>query len=453
MRTAHTIKHNPVKTILWGGALLLLCSGGLQQAQAVVTGLFPSYVDFAAANDWVKVEIDQVTQKTNLVWESGYQPTDDKDSDGLTNIQEFNGWKVKINGKEGWFTYNQNVVTDEADPAFFGYGPDPELFDTDCDGISDLYESTKMITYAGTNPWAEDTDGDGLKDPVEIYAGLDPKDNGFIYNTDVFTYTTDYANRKGVIEGDKMQDPFLPDLGDVKTLQHPGMDIDGDGMTALQELKKANKDINFAEGCPPLGETRDHFPTEKLNDKPWTSPFDCDTDNDWLLDSFEKFFAKNGFKPVEAEPVGDLFHYNSDPDKDGLTNFREQCLHPLLTYGWGNPLAIWPFMSSKCVLEQKEVTSAGLRFRQPSRGGACMARPDISSRRNTASGAIPSAISRWTTPKPTGPAVSRWRHRPAVPTCRAFRAGLLGRRPPAIGRSPGRTSWCGTTDGIPIRTG
>ena len=375
MRTAHTIKHNPVKTILWGGALLLLCSGGLQQAQAVVTGLFPSYVDFAAANDWVKVEIDQVTQKTNLVWESGYQPTDDKDSDGLTNIQEFNGWKVKINGKEGWFTYNQNVVTDEADPAFFGYGPDPELFDTDCDGISDLYESTKMITYAGTNPWAEDTDGDGLKDPVEIYAGLDPKDNGFIYNTDVFTYTTDYANRKGVIEGDKMQDPFLPDLGDVKTLQHPGMDIDGDGMTALQELKKANKDINFAEGCPPLGETRDHFPTEKLNDKPWTSPFDCDTDNDWLLDSFEKFFAKNGFKPVEAEPVGDLFHYNSDPDKDGLTNFREQCLHPLLTYGWGNPLAIWPFMSSKCVLEQKEVTSAGLRFRQPSRGGCLHGTP------------------------------------------------------------------------------
>ena len=376
MRTARTTKQTPF-SILWSiGALALLCGAWPLPARAVVTGLFTNYVDFAAANEWVQKEVDNVTGKTNLVWESGYQPTDDKDGDGLTNIQEFNGWGVKINGYFGWFTYNINNVGSVADPAFFGFGPDPEQFDTDCDGISDLFESTKMITYAGTNPGAEDTDGDKLKDPVEIYAGLDPKDDGFIYTT--FTnYVVEIVDGvlSGKINGGKMQDPVVPELGDVKTLQHPGMDIDGDGMTAIQELKKANKDIDFREGCPALGKTRDDFPTVKLDEKPWTSPFDCDTDNDWLLDSFEKFFAKNGFNAVSNEPTDDNFDYNSDPEKDGLTNFREQCLHPLLTYGWGNPLAPWPFLSSKCPLSATKVTSAGLRYTEPSRGGCLHGTP------------------------------------------------------------------------------
>lgn len=384
MHTARTMKRNPLNVLGGIGALALLCAAWPLSAQATKpsTRLFTNYVDFASFNEWVQAEVDQVTLKTNLVWESGYQPTDDKDGDGLTNLQEFYGWQAQINGWYGWFTYSIKpwgedgaaITTNSAE--FFGYGPDPESFDTDCDGISDLYESTKMITYAGTNPGAEDTDGDKLKDPVEIYAGLDPKDDGYVYTT--FTnYQVVVVDGvlSGKINGGKMQDPGIPDLGDLKTLQHPGMDIDGDGMTAIQELKKANKDIDFREGCPALGATRDHFPTVKLDDKPWTSPFDCDTDNDWLLDSFEKFFAKNGFNAVSNEPTGDNFDYNFDPEKDGLTNFREQCLHPLLTYGWGNPLAPWPFLSAKCVLAPKKVTSAGLRFSEPSRGGCLHGTP------------------------------------------------------------------------------
>ncbi len=370
MRTANTVKRHFSKFFMWGAALALAGCLWPREAQAVTkVGLYSNYNVFASANNWVVMEIDQVTQKTNLVWESGYQPTDDKDGDGLTNIEEFEGWPVKINGYTGWFTYNINTVADTNDPTFFGYGPDPQLFDTDCDGISDMYESANMSTLADTNPRAEDTDGDKLKDPVEIYAGLDPKDDGYIYAT--FTnYTIVVVDGivSGKINGGKMKDPVMTNKP-ATTLQLPGADIDGDGMTALQELKKANKDIDFSEGCPTLGATRDNFPTVKLDGKPWTSPFDCDTDNDWMLDSFEKFFAKNGFNAVSNEPTGDNFDYNSDPEKDGLTNFREQCLHPLLTYGWGNPLAPWPFLSSKCPLSAKKVTSAGLRFSEPSRGG------------------------------------------------------------------------------------
>ena len=361
MRTANTVKRHFSKFFMWGAALALAGCLWPREAQAVTkVGLYSNYTVFASANNWVVMEIDQVTQKTNLVWESGYQPTDDKDGDGLTNIEEFEGWQATINGYPGWFTYSLNNVGSDTATNFFGYGPDPQLFDTDCDGISDLYESANMSTYADTNPRQEDTDSDTLKDPVEIYAGLDPKDDGYVY--------TNFVYKNGISTNSaKMMDPVITNKP-VTTLQWPKADIDGDGMTAIQELKKANK-ISFATGCPSMGNTRDPFPTVLLDAQVWTSPFDCDTDNDWMLDSFEKFFAKNGFNAVSNEPTGDDFDYDSDPEKDGLTNFREQCLHPLLTYGWGNPLAVWPFLSDSCAQKQKEVVAAGLRFREPSRGG------------------------------------------------------------------------------------
>jgi Concanavalin A-like lectin/glucanases superfamily/Bacterial TSP3 repeat len=374
MRTAKNKLHNPMKAFLVGGLLALVCGMLPQTSHAVTKGLYLTYENFASANEWVKMEIDSVTFKTNLIWESGYQPTDDKDGDGLTNIQEFRGWQVTINGYTGWFTYNAQTVPVETDILFFGYGPDPESFDTDCDGISDLYESTRLPTLAGLNPWAEDTDADSLKDPVELYAGLDPKDDGFIYEN--YEYKC-LSYNSVTITGDKLQDPEIPSLGDVMTMQNPKMDIDGDALTAIQELKKANdgKEIDFTDGCPLLGETRDHFPSVLLDGPSWTSPFDCDTDNDWLLDSFEKAFAKAGFNAVEAEEVGDDFHYNSDPEKDGLTNFREQCNHPLLSYGWGNPLASWPFLASDCPIDQKILSSAGIRYKEPGRGGCLHGTP------------------------------------------------------------------------------
>ena len=341
MQTAQVRLYHPLRNAFVVSLLILAGLFSATYAQAAICGLYDSYLEWADANEWVLIEIDGVTGKTNLTWESGYEPTDDKDNDGLTNQQEFNGWQSKINGRTGWFTYNAgNVPGGIADPAFFGYGPDPESFDTDCDGISDLYESTRLSGYAGTNPRSEDTDQDKIKDPVELYAGLDPRDDGFVYET--YDYKTDCGGTV-TITGTKMADPFITGQ-DVVTLQWPGMDIDGDGLTSKQEVKKAN-DIDFATGCPNLGSTREHFPWTRLDEESWTSPFDCDTDNDWMLDSYERGFAVDGFNAIEAEAEGEPYHYNSDPDLDGLTNFREQCLHPLLAYGWGNPLASWPFVS------------------------------------------------------------------------------------------------------------
>ena len=98
MRTANTVKRHFSKFFMWGAALALAGCLWPREAQG---RLYTNYTDFAQANDWVTIEIDDddpTDIKTNLVWESGYQKTDDKDGDGLTNLQEFQGWQATING-------------------------------------------------------------------------------------------------------------------------------------------------------------------------------------------------------------------------------------------------------------------------------------------------------------------------------------------------------------------
>ena len=129
-----------------------------------------TYPAFAVANGWGQLDI--VTGKVD--YESGYGPSEDADEDGLTNLQEFNGWSATVNGRIRWFTWNQArcVAADWAN-----CGPDPENPDTDCDGISDFYEQR----YTRTNPQTPDTDGDTVWDAIEIFAGL-PKNSLFMRN-------------------------------------------------------------------------------------------------------------------------------------------------------------------------------------------------------------------------------------------------------------------------------
>ena len=49
-------------------------------------------------------------------------------------------------------------------------GTNPDLWDTDGDGIQDRSE----IYYYGTDPNRIDTDGDGLGDLQEVHSGLNP---------------------------------------------------------------------------------------------------------------------------------------------------------------------------------------------------------------------------------------------------------------------------------------
>ncbi|MDR0994636.1 MAG: hypothetical protein LBN38_08780, partial [Verrucomicrobiota bacterium] len=294
------------------------------------SGLTGSYLEFADRNEWVVIDIvqDATTGKitTNLEWQSGYEPTEDVDNDGLLNQEEWNGWPTTINGQSGWFTCNVSNLT--AGVEHFGPGAAIQRFDTDCDGISDLYEY-----YSGTNPRSGDTDGDSMPDAVESYAGLSPLEDGFVY--------MNVPDGQGGFTREVMTD----DLGNkMMTIWHPSMDVDGDGLTTKQEIQSAMR-APVGVYCPEkIGDVTAHFPWTILDGVKWTNPLDCDSDSDWLLDSFERSWK--GLDPLGSETLGEPGHYNSDPDQDGLTNFREQCLHPLLAYGWGNPLATWPFESA-----------------------------------------------------------------------------------------------------------
>lgn len=79
-------------------------------------------------------------QELSLEYKIDYDSDEDLDLDGLTNKQE----------KE--------------------YKTNPELYDTDMDGLDDKYE----LFTSKTDPLKKDTDGDGLSDYDEIELGLDP---------------------------------------------------------------------------------------------------------------------------------------------------------------------------------------------------------------------------------------------------------------------------------------
>ncbi len=72
-------------------------------------------------------------------------------------------------------------------------GTNPEVADTDQDGLSD-YEEIKVYS---TNPLSADTDGDGYKDGAEIQNGYNPKGGGKLLDLDA-ALKAQYQNQGSV---------------------------------------------------------------------------------------------------------------------------------------------------------------------------------------------------------------------------------------------------------------
>ncbi len=100
-------------------------------------------------------------------------PGDDLDSDGLTNMQEYQRGTLPRDADTDNDTLNDG-------PELTGVGSrpptNPLLADTDGDGLSDGAESNTGVwsssTNTGTNPTKTDTDTDGLSDGVERNTGV-----------------------------------------------------------------------------------------------------------------------------------------------------------------------------------------------------------------------------------------------------------------------------------------
>lgn len=260
---------------------------------------------------------------------AGFGPSDDNDEDGLSNLTEFNGWFAIVNGRTNWFTWNKLKCPEDQ---WANCGPDLEDFDTDCDGISDFYETR----YTQTNPQSTDTDNDGLADPIEVYAGLNPRNAGW----------------SAYVDG-------LPAPGARPTGENPLMDPDGDGMSTVEELPAFEDTITQCASAE-----AGHFPFAALTNTFWTSPLDYDTDDDRLIDSFERKYS-NKFNALVAEP--DPLSFDADLDKDGLVNFREMCVHPLLANYWSTMTrSVPPTPFDTFPIPRIKITGIGVRFPQRS---------------------------------------------------------------------------------------
>ena len=314
-------------------AQALDCAGNWASLNA-----YSNYNLFAVANAWGQWSD---TNYFKVDFESGYGPSEDADEDGLSNLAEFNGWSVVVNGRTNWFTWN--VTRTPGGTNWVNCGPDPENPDTDCDGISDLYESR----FTRTNPQNPDTDGDGVWDAIEVFAGMSPANSGW----------SDYTTNG------------MPAPGARPTGEHPSMDPDGDGLSTKEELP--SETIITVCASP-----TNQFPEAALTNAYWTSPFDYDTDDDRLIDSYEVQYSTH-FNPGSAQYFDPLlaqetpFAFDSDADSDGLFNFREQCNHPLLANYWSSMTrSSPPTPFDTFPIERTVIRGIGVRFpkRSPDRG-------------------------------------------------------------------------------------
>jgi hypothetical protein len=167
-------------------------------------------LQLSATNQKAAVEIDYIAFKDGLhlpndsdndalpdTWELihfpdlGQSGDDDAEPDGLTNNQEFNlGTDPNLADSDG------DGLNDAAE--FNQHGSDPALADSDGDGLDDgaeingvpatnplvadsdgdeLSDGEEVLTH-GTDPTNADSDGDGYKDGIEVAFGYDPNDAG-----------------------------------------------------------------------------------------------------------------------------------------------------------------------------------------------------------------------------------------------------------------------------------
>ncbi len=204
-------------------------------------------------------------------WEQNYQlnpikadgeggAKGDPDQDGLENLEEYSN-----------DTSPREEDTDDDDLNDLleveTFHTNPTDSDSDDDNLEDGMEVVK-----GTDPNNPDSDGDQLPDGWEDANSLNPKDPTGLYGA----------------EGDPDQDG-VNNLGEFQHGANPkNLDTDGDGLNDLIEINAK------------------------------TDPTKPDTDADGLLDKWEHDYDLN-----LLDKTGDN-GADGDPDKDGLTNLKEQ---------------------------------------------------------------------------------------------------------------------------------
>jgi hypothetical protein len=204
--------------------------------------------------------------------------------------------------------------------------PDPTLFDTDSDGLSDGFE---LGSGSGCDPAIDDTDGDGLSDSEEVNvthttcSRADSDSDGLSDADEVIVLSGAFPNR--VLQ--QVSDPLSPDTdgdglsdsveyggsGVTRTTVGPGGTPDSCGVMSDQDGFVNNPDSDndgLNDGADALPEVPAASGNGgELNDDAVRSICDPDSDGDGLLDGVE---ATQGTDPLDW-----------DSDDDGLSDREE----------------------------------------------------------------------------------------------------------------------------------
>jgi len=231
--------------------------------------------------------------------------------------------------------------------------------DGDADGGYDVGEPRSQITsfymaddnISGANlTITDDQDVDALPDWWEAHwfgnllqtadgdYDLDRLLNGQEYNISRLTNTLVGLNPASWdSDGDSMDDwweyqLFAGGAGLNPTVPDAFGDVDGDGLSNLREYRGR-------DDVPPLDRDPAAAPGVAATNTASVdglNPLNIDTDGDGLIDSYEFAWwsTNNGLNPLVAS--ADI---SADPDMDGLTSYREQCL--LSELRQGGPNDIW----------------------------------------------------------------------------------------------------------------
>ncbi|RUO91248.1 VWA domain-containing protein [Corallococcus sp. AB018] len=209
------------------------------------------------------------------------------------------------------------------------YDPNNATKDSDCDGLTDQEEFSTV--YAGglkTNPGLRDTDGDGIRDGVEVgrtsSVSTDPNCN--------FRADQDPTTRTSPVKADTDEDGLPDGLEDANrngkrdlTETDPNTaDSDGDGIPDGVEDANKNGSVSPGETDPRLRDTDGDGLPDGLEKQTGTDPLKPDSDGDTCSDGAEDVNKNGKVDPGETDPrKADCAASIPDADFDGIPDSVE----------------------------------------------------------------------------------------------------------------------------------
>ncbi|NOK16610.1 adventurous gliding motility lipoprotein CglD [Corallococcus carmarthensis] len=209
------------------------------------------------------------------------------------------------------------------------YDPNNATKDSDCDGLTDQEEFSTVYTGGvKTNPGLRDTDGDGIRDGVEVgrtsSISTDPSCN--------FRADQDPTTRTSPVKADTDEDGLPDGLEDANrngkrdlTETDPNTaDSDGDGLADGVEDANKNGSVSPGETDPRLRDTDGDGLPDGLEKQTGTDPLNPDTDGDTCSDGAEDVNKNGKHDSGEKNPrVADCAASVPDADFDGIPDSVE----------------------------------------------------------------------------------------------------------------------------------